>query len=149
MPRTKQKTKPQPATPKPATVATPQPPSPQPAVLTTPTGEVFTLAKAAAYLRLSENDVMTLVHSQGLPGRWRRIAGEWRFLKSAIQQRLAAAQPTTETRKSARLAIVGTWKDDPFLEDMLEEIYRRRGRPITENGSYRLFPEPKFEEEQK
>jgi hypothetical protein len=30
-------------------------------------------------------------------------------------------------------------KDDPYLEDMLEEIYRARGRPITEDGSYRLF----------
>jgi hypothetical protein len=37
------------------------------------------------------------------------------------------------------MAVVGMWKDDPDLEDMVEEIYRRRGRPITEDGSYRLF----------
>jgi hypothetical protein len=75
--------------------------------------------------------------TQGLPGRL--INGEWRFLRSAIQQWLSASQPTAELRNAALLAAAGSWKDDPYLEDMLEEIYRRRGRPITEDGSYRLF----------
>jgi hypothetical protein len=42
-------------------------------------------------------------------------------------------------RKAAQLAAAGSLRDDPDLEDMVEEIYRRRGRPITEDGSYRLF----------
>jgi hypothetical protein len=36
-------------------------------------------------------------------------------------------------------ALAGAWKDDPELENIVEEIYRQRGRPITEDGSYRLF----------
>jgi excisionase family DNA binding protein len=100
-------------------------------------GEVLTLAEAATYLRLHENDVVGLVHSQGLPGRL--VGGEWRFLKTAIQLWLITGTPTPETRKAAQLAIVGSWKDDPDLEAMVEEIYRKRGRPITEDGSYKLF----------
>jgi excisionase family DNA binding protein len=134
MPRTKKKPQPAPTT-------------PQPAAVNVPPSDVLTLAEAAAYLRLSEQDVMTLVHSQGLPGRC--LAGEWRFLKTAIQQWLATAEPTLETRKAAQLAIAGTLKDDPYLEDMLEEIYRARGRPITEDGSYRLFHGLKPENERK
>jgi hypothetical protein len=37
------------------------------------------------------------------------------------------------------MSVVGAWKDDPDLEAMLEEVYRRRGRPITEDGSFKLF----------
>jgi excisionase family DNA binding protein len=99
------------------------------------TGEVLTLAEAAAYLRLPEDKVVQLVSGQGLPGR---LAGlEWRFLKSAVQAWLSAPPP--RYTKEAQLALAGVWEDDPDLEDMVEEIYRRRGRPITEDGSYRLF----------
>ena len=101
-----------------------------------PKGEVFTLAEAAAYLRLPESEVVGLVHSQGLPGRL--IGQEWRFLKAAVQQWLYSGGTTPEIRKAAQLAVVGSWKDDPELETMVEEIYKRRGRPITEDGSYDL-----------
>jgi excisionase family DNA binding protein len=101
------------------------------------TAEVLTLAEAAAYLRLPEREVVGLVHSQGLPGRL--VGGEWRFLKTAIQQWLSTGAPSPETRKAAQLAVAGSWKDDPNLEAMLEEIYKQRGRPITEDGSYNLF----------
>jgi hypothetical protein len=124
MPRTKKKPELRPATPE---------------AMNGPAGDVFTLAEAAAYLRVSEADVIGLVHSQSLPGRF--IA--------AIQQWLATGEPTPETRKAAQLAIAGIWKDDPHLEDMVEEIYRRRGRPITEDGSYRLFHGLGSEKEQK
>jgi hypothetical protein len=33
------------------------------------------------------------------------------------------------------LQAAGSWKDDPYLDDMLKEIYQRRGRPMTEDGS--------------
>ena len=124
MPRTR---KPQPA-PR-------QEPEPQPAG-NGPPGEVLTLAEAAAYLRLPEKDVLAAA-SQGLPGRL--VSGEWRFFKNAIQQWLSVSQPTAEMRKAALLAAAGAFKDDPDLEDIVEEIYRRRGRPITDDGSYRLF----------
>src|SRR5262249_53160626 len=118
------------AKPKPAT----QPPSA--AVNGTP-GEVLTLAETAAYLRLSEADVARLVHSQGLPGRF--TGSEWRFLKTAIQQWLSASMPTAEARKAALLAAAGAFKDDPDLVPLVEEIYRQRGRPITEDGSYNVL----------
>ncbi len=102
-----------------------------------PVSDVLNLSEAAAYLRLPETEVISLVSSQGLPGRL--IGADWRFLKSAIQQWLSTSLPTPETRKAAQLAIVGKWKDDPDLEAMVEEIYRQRGRPITEDGSYKLF----------
>jgi len=94
---------------------------------------VLTLAETAAYLRLAEAEVVGLVHSQGLPGRC--TAGEWRFLKAAIQHRLATASPTWETRKAAILELAGKYKDDPDLEQIVEDAYRQRGRPITEGGS--------------
>lgn len=93
-------------------------------------GEVLTLAEAAAYLRVSEGTVVDLVHSQDLPGRL--IGSDWRFLKPAIQQWLATASPTTQTRKLAQLALAGKYKDDPDLAGICEEAYRQRGRPLTE-----------------
>ena len=102
-----------------------------------PAGEVLTLAEAAAYLRLPEQGVIAAATTQGLPGRL--VAGEWRFLKVAIQRWLSVSQPTAETPNAAMLAFAGSWQDDPHLEDMVEGIYRERGRPITEDGSYRLF----------
>ncbi len=98
---------------------------------------MLTLAEAAAYLRLPEAELVRLATAEGLPGRL--VGTEWRFFKGAIQQWLSVSQPTTEMRKAAMLAMAGAWKDDPNLEDMVEEIYRKRGRPITEDGSYRLF----------
>jgi hypothetical protein len=97
---------------------------------------VLTLAEVAAYLRLPEKEIIAAVSAQGLPGRL--IAGEWRFLKDAIRLWLSVSHPPAERLNAAMLAMAGAWKDDPYLEDMVEEIYRKRGRPITEDGSYRL-----------
>jgi excisionase family DNA binding protein len=117
MPRTKK--------PKPAPAPQPQP---QPAVANGPSGEVLTLAEAAAYLRLPESEVVRLVHSQGLPGRL--IGGEGRFLKAAVQQWLST--PVPKGQSQGIWAAAGALKDDPYLEDMLKEIDRIRGRPVTE-----------------
>ena len=46
--------------------------------------DVLTLAEAAAYLRVSEDDVVNTVNFQGLPGK--QIAGAWRFLRSSLQE---------------------------------------------------------------
>jgi hypothetical protein len=102
-----------------------------------PFPEVMTLPEASAYLRLAEKEVVHLIHTQGLPGRF--AAGEWRFLKSAVQQWLASGTPTPEARKAAQLAAIGAWKNDPNLETMVEEIYRQRGRPITEDAPTNCF----------
>jgi hypothetical protein len=98
-----------------------------------PSSEVLTLPEAAAYLRLPEAEVVRSVQSQGLPGRC--IAGEWRFLKSAIQHRLASVSPTWEMRRAEILDLAGKYRDDPDLESIVAEAYRRRGRPIAKRGS--------------
>ena len=91
-------------------------------------GEVLTLSEAAAYLRVSEADVVRLATSQGLPGRL--IGNDWRFSKSALQDWLRTPPPRPS--KEALLSSIGAWQDDPYLKEMLEEIYKRRGRPMTE-----------------
>ena len=115
MPRTKSKPPLQPSTP----------------LTNGPTSEVFTLAEAAAYLRLPQADVLRLIDDQGLPAR--RLANEWRFFKAAIQ--LWLSTPPPKGSKEAILAVAGAWKDDPYVEEELKEIFRRRARPATEDES--------------
>jgi excisionase family DNA binding protein len=118
---------------KPKSEPTPQPQ--QPAGANGPPGEVLTLAEAAAYLRLAEAEVIAQVHEQDLPGRF--AGSQWRFLKSAIQEWLSKSPP--KYSKEAQRSVAGLLKDDPSLVPMVEEIYRQRGRPITEDGSYNLL----------
>ena len=92
--------------------------------------DVMTLAEASAYLRVAEDDVLNLVHTQGLAGR--RIGTQWRFLKTQVQSWLSTPQP--KSGNEALLAMAGSWKDDPYLDEMLKEIYRQRGRPMTEEA---------------
>jgi hypothetical protein len=83
MPRTKKKQTEQPA--------------PPPAVNGPATGEVLTLAEAAALLRVSEQAVIGAVTWQGLSGRM--IGGEWRFTKGGHP---AMARPQkTDRRRDA------------------------------------------------
>lgn len=95
-----------------------------------PVSEVLTLAEAAAYLRMPEADVLRLVAEQRLPAR--RLGNEWRLLKAAIQEWLRAGPPP-QPSKEAQLAAAGSWKEDPYVEEELKEIYRQRGRPMTED----------------
>ena len=88
-------------------------------------GEVLDLSEVALYLRLDEDAVVELVDSQQLPGR--QVRGEWRFLKTAVKDWLST--PVARSRKEAQLAVVGSWKDDPFIKEELKEIYANRGRP--------------------
>jgi excisionase family DNA binding protein len=121
MPRAKSKPK------APANAASPTPTATQTSRVT---AEVLTLAEAAAYLRIPEAEVLRLVRQQDLPGRL--IGTEWRFLKSAVQDWLRTPPPRGS--KEAILSLAGAWKDDPYLEEELKEIYKRRGRPMTEEG---------------
>ena len=92
--------------------------------------DVLTAAEAAQYLRVSEEDLLRSAVEQGLPGRI--IGTQWRFLRSAVDDWLRTA-PKPSSR-AALLAAAGAWKDDPYLDEMLEEIYRQRGRPMLEEA---------------
>ena len=93
-------------------------------------GCVLTLAEAAAYLRVSESAVLNMVREQGLPAR--QIGTEWRILQSALEDWLRT--PAWKSSKEALMGMAGAWKDDPYLDEMLQEIYKQRGRPMTEEG---------------
>jgi excisionase family DNA binding protein len=93
--------------------------------------EVLTLAEAAGYLRVPEAEVVRMVGQHGLPGRL--IGPEWRFARAAVQEWLRT--PPQPSSRESLLALAGVWKDDPDVDDILEEIYRRRGRSMTEDGS--------------
>lgn len=88
--------------------------------------EVLTLNEAAAYLRIAEAEVLRVLEEQNLPGRL--IGQEWRFLKSALQDWLR--MPAVRPSKEAVLARIGSWQNDPYLEQELDEIHKRRGRPM-------------------
>lgn len=92
--------------------------------------EVLTLSEAAAYLRVSQEEILRLAGRGDFPGR--RVGSEWRFLKSALQDWLRT--PPAKPSKEALLAAIGSWKDDPDLDAMLKQIYQQRGRPMTEGG---------------
>ena len=56
---------------------------------------------------------------------------EWRLQKKSE----AAGRPIPKGNSRERLlGLAGAWKDDPSLNEMLEEIYKRRGRPMTEEA---------------
>jgi excisionase family DNA binding protein len=103
-------------------------PAPSSVDVNGPASEVLTLTEAAAYLRLSEAEVLRLIDEQALPAR--RLGKERRFLKSAIQQWLAGGTPS-QPGKMAQLAVAGSWKDDPLVEEELKEAHGRRGRSRT------------------
>lgn len=103
-------------------------PKPATNLVTIPGQEVLTLAEAAAYLRVTESEVLRMVHEQCLPGR--QVQDDWRFLKTALQDWLRSPP----CKKESLLAQIGAFKDDPHLEEMLQEIYKQRGRSETEAG---------------
>lgn len=93
--------------------------------------EVLTLAEAAAYLRVSEAQVMRMVGPGGLPGRL--VGSEWRLSRAALQEWLRS--PPVPSSLESLLALAGSWKGDPHAEEMLQAIYQNRGRPMTEGAS--------------
>lgn len=81
--------------------------------------DVLTLTEAAQFLRVSESDVLDLAGRQEMPGR--QIGAEWRFHRAALSDWLRAESPTDRLMRHAGVA-----RDDPHLETMLQDIYRRR-----------------------
>jgi excisionase family DNA binding protein len=100
------------------------------AELVDPPYEVLTVSEAAAYLRVSEEDVLRLARLQELPGR--RIGSDWRFLKAGLREWLR--NPAHTAGKEALLALAGAWKDDPDIDEIVRQAHRRRGRRTTAHG---------------
>jgi excisionase family DNA binding protein len=98
--------------------------------LVTREDEVLNLSEAAAFLRISEQDVLRIVQEQGLPAR--QVGQEWRFLKAAIREWLRSGTPPPPSRKEAQLALAGKYCDDPNLMRICKEAYQRRRRPMSE-----------------
>ena len=69
--------------------------------------EILTLAEAAAYLRVAEQQLLGMVERADLPGR--KVGTEWHFLRPALQDWLPAPSRT----KKGMLAHIGANKDDP------------------------------------
>lgn len=133
--------------------------------------EILTLAEAASYLRVSEEELRKLASEGRIPAQ--KIGEDWRFLKSAVhdwlrygplparewfrmgppwlfeypplevllaqlEQRLTAkilsleAPPSKPGSKQRVLEKSGRWKEDRAVDGLLAEIYKRRGRPMTE-----------------
>jgi excisionase family DNA binding protein len=87
--------------------------------------DVFTLKEAAAFLRVSTEAVLRAVSEQGLEAR--EMDGEWRFLKSEIEDWLRHRSP-----KARMLATAGALKDDPYKDELLKNIYAERERQRDE-----------------
>lgn len=93
-------------------------------------GEVLTLAEAAAFLRVADAEVLRLASTHALPGR--RIGSEWRFLKAGLRDWLRCVPP--RACKEAFLALAGAWHDDPDAEPILRDALQRRGRAEPERA---------------
>ena len=89
------------------------------------TPDVLTLDEVAAYLRVAPDAVLRMIGDEQLPGR--RFGADWRFAKTALEAWLGTPAP-----RQGLSSHFGEIKDDPFLEEMLRDIYARRGRPETE-----------------
>jgi excisionase family DNA binding protein len=85
-------------------------------------GEILTLAEAAVYLRIGNEDVLRLVQEQNLPGRC--VGEEWRFLKEALRDWLRSPTPGMQ-KETFWQTHFGALKDDPYLQEYLAESDRR------------------------
>ena len=90
--------------------------------------DVLTLAEAAKYLRVSEDDVRHAIEQQSLPAR--RFGNDWRILKSALDEWLRSPM----TSRNFWNAQLGALRDDPDLDAFLRDTYRQRGRSMTEEA---------------
>ena len=101
---------------------------PKPIPNNPPSGEILTLAEAAAFLRVPEEGLKTDAVAGRVPGRL--VAGEWRFVKATLLAWLSL--PGVErSSKERMLAAFGAWKDfgeDP--EKVIAELSRAR-KPMS------------------
>jgi excisionase family DNA binding protein len=83
--------------------------------------EVLTLEEAADYLRLAVEVVEQEANQGVIPAR--SVAGQWRFLKAALNDWLRG-----QDHRSVLLKQAGAFADDDTLGALLQNIYAHRGR---------------------
>lgn len=89
--------------------------------------DVLTLEEASEYLRLPIETVLRQAVRGSIPGR--QIEDDWRFLKVAIDDWLRS-----KNSRSILLSQAGAFADDDSLAQLIETIYKARGRSeIDEN----------------
>jgi excisionase family DNA binding protein len=84
---------------------------------------VLNLTEAAKFLCVSAAKVRKLAETGQVPAR--KVANEWRFLRSALEDWLRGKPDPTQ----ALLRQAGLFKGDESMREILREIYRARGRP--------------------
>lgn len=87
---------------------------------------VLTPSEAAKFLRITKTKLLKLAAQGEVPAR--KVDDDWRFLRTALEDWLRGKRSSREVF----LSQAGAFKDDETLMPMLEEIYRRRGRPMVE-----------------
>jgi hypothetical protein len=90
--------------------------------------DVLTLEEAAVFLRVSVAAADELASAGALPGRC--IQGEWRFLRSAIEDWLRRRE-----YKQALEAQAGSLRGDDSLAELRDVIYAARGRPEVDQSA--------------
>jgi excisionase family DNA binding protein len=83
--------------------------------------DILTLEETSDYLRLPIETIEGQASKGNIPGR--KIAGDWRFLKTAVDDWLRA--------KNSRLTLLnqaGAFASDDSLAQMREAIYQARER---------------------
>jgi excisionase family DNA binding protein len=90
--------------------------------------EVLNLEEAAHFLRVPKKAVEELAAGGRLPAR--RVNGQWRFLKAAIEEWLRGREVLSS--RDEFLAQAGAFKDDPMLKEIVKEAMKARGRPPLE-----------------
>jgi excisionase family DNA binding protein len=86
-------------------------------------GDVLTLAETAAYLRVTEEEVLQATREQGLVGRL--LGKEWRFLRASVDDWLRCATGGSVTRDFWQTQS-GALRDDPHLDQIVQRAYRAR-----------------------
>jgi len=97
---------------------------------------VFDIGQAAAFLKVADIEIQKLIDSGNFPGR--KLGAEWRVLKSAICDWLNGnyREPNDWREANRRLLeAAGSWKDDDFLDDLVDNVYRERKKIRVEGGA--------------
>jgi nitrogen PTS system EIIA component len=109
-----------------------------------PTDEVLTLGEAATYLKLGERTIHRMIQRAEIPCA--RVGGQWRFLKSVLDDWLLSRMQVLPRNELAPLlgmadgsvqlsaGIDPRFVVDPILPGSMREVLSQLARPLADNG---------------